>query len=357
MKPSRKFWGRLCIGLVVTGLLMWIALRQPIGLQDDPRLLQRESMMMGTLISLTVYLEDGMPRERGEIALTKLEQFLHQFDQQWSAWGEGELGQLNRALATGQATAIPGAMKPLFAQAVHAAASSNGRFDVRVGELVRLWGFDDEAHYRKQPPSPEDIERLRKALDAAAPLGAERYAAHDIQLDFGAIAKGHAADLAIAQLKRAGLNNAIVNLGGNLRVSGQHGDRTWSIGIQHPRPDQHMRILASLKTHGDEAVITSGDYERYTEFAGQRYHHILDPKTGSPARGLQSVTVIHPQGAWADAASTALFVAGPQHWRETAARMGITQALVVDAQGGVTVTQALAPRLEFSAGIQPVVLP
>lgn len=351
-----KILPRLLTSALLIVLLLWIALRDPQH-TEDARLLQRESLMMGTLVSLSVYLDENQSRAQAEAALTNVEHQLQQFDQQWSAWGDGELGQVNRRLIAGESATIPVSLKPLFAEAARANLVSEGRFDVRVGALVKLWGFDDAAHYRQQPPPAADIERLRAALAAAAPLSADNDSARNIELDFGAIAKGYAADLAIAQLKQAGFANAIVNLGGNLRVSGQRGDRAWSIGIRHPRPNEHARILASLRTHGDEAVITSGDYERYFEFEGHRYHHILDPKTGAPAQGLQSVTVVTAEGAWADAASTALFVAGPEHWRETATRMGITQVLVVDAQGGVTVTQALAPRLQFSEGIRPKVVP
>ena len=340
--PLRKFLPRLLISGVLIGLL-WIALRQPDDSAKDPQLLQRESLMMGTLVSITVFLDDHTSREKAETVVSTLEQLLRQFDQRWSAWGNGDLGEINRQLIQHHPAKIPPALEPLFAQAQRANALSEGRFDVRVGALVKLWGFDDTSHYLTQPPSQQEIEKILTSKT--------------LQYDFGAIAKGYAADLAIALLKKEGLSNAIVNLGGNLRVSGHHGERDWNIGIRHPRPDLGVRILASLKTHGDEAVMTSGDYERYFEYQGRRYHHILDPKTGEPAPGLQSVTVVYPEGAWADAASTALFVAGPQHWHDVAARMGITQAMVVDAQGQVTVTRALASRLQFAEGIQPVVVP
>lgn len=353
----RKPLPRLLVSALLIGLLLWVALRHPGESPNDPQLLQRESLMMGTLVSITVFLDGQTPRAKAEAVVTGLEQLLRQFERRWSAWGDGELGQINRTLATGKPASIPNPLKFLFAEAARASLLSEGRFDVRVGALVRLWGFDDASHYLQKPPPPAAIAQLRKAVANAKTLNADRYQANGIQLDFGAIAKGYAADLAMALLKKESLHNAIVNLGGNLRVSGRRGDRDWNIGIRHPRPDQGVRILASLKTHSDEAVLTSGDYERYFEFEGHRYHHILDPGTGEPAQGLQSVTVVCPEGAWADAASTALFVAGPQHWRDTAARMGIDQVMVVDAQGRVTVTRALAPRLQFAEGIQPVVVP
>ena len=339
----QKFLPRLLVSGVLIGLLLWVALRQPDDSAKDAQLLQHESLMMGTLVSITVFLDDHTPREKAEAVVSTLEQLLRQFDQRWSAWSDGDLGAINHELIRQHPQNIPPALQALFTQAQRANLLSVGRFDVRIGALVKLWGFDDASHYLTHPPSKLEIEKI--------------LASKTLQYDFGAIAKGYAADLANALLKKEGLVNAIVNLGGNLRVSGQRGERDWNIGIRHPRPDQGTRILASLKTHGDEAVMTSGDYERYFEYQGRRYHHILDPKTGEPAQGLQSVTVVFPEGAWADAASTALFVAGPQNWRDVAARMGISQAMVVDAQGQVTVTQALASRLQFAEGIRPVVVP
>jgi FAD:protein FMN transferase len=177
------------------------------------------------------------------------------------------------------------------------------------------------------------------------------------QWDFGGIAKGAAVEEAVQRFKAAGVSNVIVNAGGNLRTAGARGKAPWRIGIRHPRGRTPDEVLAYLLAEGDEALITSGDYERYFEHGGRRYAHILDPRTGLPASGLQSVTVAHADTAWADVASTALFVAGAEGWREAAAALGVEQALVVTAAGEIVVTRALARRLKFMRGHEPRVVP
>ncbi len=354
MKRLRK----LVVGLGLAALVIWLALRPQSGV--DQRLVEREFLAMGTILSVSLYLDEGQDRTAAEQALRDLQATLDTYAQRWSAWGNGTLGQLNQQLANGAIIDIPTDMQPLFAVAARYSALSGQRFDIRVGKLVELWGFNDETRFRSTPPEAAQIAEITRAL-AAAPLLSEtatRYGpASGIWLDLGAIAKGDATDLAIAELRQKGYPNAIVNAGGNLRAAGRRGERPWRVGVRHPRPDADNRVLSSMDIHGDEAVITSGDYERYFDFAGQRYHHLLDPHSGAPAQGLQSVTVVASNGALADAASTALFVAGPQQWRSVARDMGIAQAFVVLEDGRVQITEALTPRMRFADDVKVETLP
>ena len=113
-----------------------------------------------------------------------------------------------------------------------------------------------------------------------------------VQLDLGGYAKGYALDVAAAILQAHGVKNALVNIGGNVIALGTHGDRPWRVGIQHPRKPG---TLATLDLHDGEAIGTSGDYQRYFELDGKRYCHLIDPRTGHPAHGMQSVTVLIPR--------------------------------------------------------------
>jgi thiamine biosynthesis lipoprotein len=347
---------RVLPALVFAALLAWVALRPqtPTTTEADPRLLQRDFFAMGTLVSISAYLDAGMPRSAGETAINEIERILLDFEHRWSAWGAGELGQLNQQLARGESVVIPPALRPLFARTGELSDLSAGLFDTRVGALVKLWGFDDESHYRNTPPPAAEVAALVAKLREAPHYedGKPYGPASGVQWDFGAIAKGYAVQLALDELEKKGIANAIVNGGGNLVLRGTHGDRPWRIGIRNPRGNDPQQILASFAMDAPEglAVITSGDYERYFEYEGRRYHHILDPRTGEPAQGLQSVTVITHDGARADAASTALFVAGAEHWPETAKALGITQAIVVTSNGRVEITPALAA---LTTGAEP----
>ncbi len=354
----KMFVRRLIVGAALTAFFAWLALRPQPG--EDDRLVNREFLAMGTVVSVSLYLDPGQDRQAAETALHSLETDLRDYERRWSAWSDGPLGSLNRQLADGARIEIPADMQPLFSRAARYAQASDGRFDVRLGRLVALWGFNDETQFRSTPPAPDDIAALVTALRDAPqlPIEARQYGpATQVWLDFGAIAKGDATDLAIDTLREAGYPNAIVNAGGNLRASGQRGERAWRIGVRHPRPDAQYRLLATLDIDGDEAVITSGDYERYFDDQGQRYHHLLDPRTGLPASGLQSVTVVADNGALADAASTALFVAGAEQWREVARALDVDRVFVVDASGHAYVTAALAQRVRFTEGIQAETVP
>ena len=177
-----------------------------------------------------------------------------------------------------------------------------------LGRLKQLWNIEGE-----HPRVPNAAE-ITAAL-AGTGLGDLRLAGQVVTkddprlaVDLGGIAKGYAVDRAIAVLQAAGVRHASVNAGGDIRLLGDRGDRPWRIGIQHPRKSD--AILATLDL-ADTAVVTSGDYERFFERDGVRYHHLFDPATGQPARRCQSVTVVAPEAMLADALATAVFVLGP----------------------------------------------
>lgn len=351
------FLRRVLVGLFLIVLFTWLALRHP----DDPNAtdssaglkIERQTLALGTLISITVWDAEPQRRQAANAAIDHAETFLEDEQARWSVDGDGALGRANQALASGQAVTWPEALRPLIDLSARLDAQSGHRFDPRVGELIRVWGFDDEEHFRASPPDAADINAAVNALRHAPALtAADVYGpAPGTRLDFGAIAKGWIVDQVSHQLTRDGFPNHLINAGGNVRTSGKPGARQWNIGIRHPRPEAGHRMLASLRSAGDESVITSGDYERYFEYQGKRYHHILDPETGQPARGLESVTVVAHDGAVADAASTAIFVAGAQ-WRSVAAQLGLDQVMVVTDQGEVLATPALASRLRPGDGVR-----
>ena len=169
-----------------------------------------------------------------------------------------------------------------------------------------------------------------------------------VQLDLGGYAKGYALDRAAALLKQQGIKNALINIGGNVLALGQHGSRPWRVGIQHPRKPGP---LATLELRDGEAIGTSGDYQRYFEFSGKRYCHLIDPRSGYPAPGVQAVTILtHGEhaGLLSDGASKPLFISGTQGWRAAAQQMQLSEAMLIDADGIVHLTAALQLRLEFT---------
>jgi thiamine biosynthesis lipoprotein len=195
----------------------------------------------------------------------------------------------------------------LFRAAQRVYRDSDGYFDISVGPLSELWGFSTKAY---RLPSPEEVQKML-ALVGLGKVKAEKSGLSlfpGMKLDWGAIAKGRGVDLAAKALQEMGIGRGFVNCGGDLYCWGASPENTlWKIGIKHPRRQGFLGVISV----SDIGAATSGDYQRYFESGGVRYHHIFNPKTGYPAQGKQSVTVVGPETVYCDALSTALF-ASPQ---------------------------------------------
>lgn len=205
--------------------------------------------------------------------------------------------------------------------AIHYAEVSGGAFDVTVGPLVRAWGI----HGGAVPGTPPDEAALRDALarvgirHVSLSNGWARLDQAGSSIDLGGIAKGYGADLCYERLCSMGLTAFLVDLGGNMRCAGQpRPGEPWRIGVRNPFDRE--RLIGALALTNSQAVATSGNYERFVEIQGERYGHIVDPRTGLPVKGMAAVTVVSPSAVEADALSTSLFVLGPEGSR--AARAG-----------------------------------
>ncbi len=318
---------------------------------SQPSLHRAQLLSLGTLVDVSLW--GASPRQITE-AERIIQEELDRIHTTLHAWQPGPLMEVNRRLAEGSWFHCPPEILPLIEQGKRLYRSSGGLFNPAMGRLVGLWGFHSDDLPGGPPPSADEIDRFLANLPGmeAIEIKGEQIRGTNpaLQLDFGAFAKGYAVDRIIERLRSIGIRNAIVNAGGDLRAIGRHGERAWRIGIRQPRGEG---VLASLELGEDESVFTSGDYERFYIYQGKRYHHILDPRTGAPARGASSVTVVHREAAEADAAATALFVAGPQGWQDVARRMGIEQVMLVDDKGNVWMTPAMAARIRFETAQKP----
>ncbi len=299
----------------------------------------------GTLIEVTVL---GVKPQLAAQAESAMEKDFATMHHTWHAWEESPLTRVNRLLPTGTPFAAPPSVLPLIERGTRLAEASGHLFNPAIGKLIALWGFQGQHSDSHPPPDPAAIQALVKANPRMTDLTLDGIMLSSrnpaVQLDFGAFGKGYGIDLAIQHLREMGIRNAIVNAGGDLRAIGSRDGMPWRIAIRRPSGNG---VFAILKVEGDESVFTSGDYERNFIYAGKRYHHIIDPRTGYPAEGTHSVTVVHSDATTADAAATALFVAGPDHWHEVAQRMGVRYVLLIDSAGTLHMNPAMANRIEL----------
>jgi thiamine biosynthesis lipoprotein len=306
-----------------------------------------QMLVFGTLVQITTYTDTQAQAEK---AIHAVETRFQQFHHEWHAWEKGGIvSKMNQAIQQQQPIQVADSVKSFILKSQQLAKQSDYLFDPGIGALIALWGFHSE-HWQGPPPSGEQISHWLKSRPSIADLYFKNNLLYsrnaDVSLDFGGNAKGLALDIAIDELRSAGIENAVVNIGGDMRVIGHKNRRdAWAIGIQDPTDPQ--RALAEVDLSGDLSIVTSGTYQRYFEWQGHRFSHILNPNSGYPASGLVSVTVIHADATTADAAATALLIAGPQHWRETAEKMGIHEVLVIDENGQIQQTKAMEKRTKL----------
>jgi thiamine biosynthesis lipoprotein len=324
------------------GLLLFILLA---GCNQKPFELHHTILEFDTLIDVTLYDVD---EQLANQAFTDLDQQFAHYQESWTPYEPSDLTRINQAIAAGETVSVAPSVLPLITLSIPLAEQTGNLYNPAIGKLIKLWQFHRHDEPGIQPPDAEKIAALVAADPKLADLDLQGSELHcdnpQVELNFGAFAKGYAVDMATHYLRDLGIKNAIFAVGGDVKALGRHGDRAWRVGIRHPRQDT---ILASLDLQGEEGISTSGDYERYFFYEGKRYHHILDPRTGYPAQGTQAVTVVHHDSGVADVAATALFVAGPQHWFQLAKRLKLKLVLFIDENGQVQVTPELMKRLDF----------
>jgi len=302
-------------------------------------------LAFGTLVDLTIV---GATQQQAQAATKAVEEDFLRMHKAWHAWNPGPLGQTNEQLAVGRQFPAPPMILPLVEVGQSLSARSRHLFNPAVGHLIDAWGFHNDDPEGHRPPPEALIQELVRNNPRMSDIRVEginlQSSNPSVKLDFGAFGKGYGIDLAVTHLKELGIENAILNAGGDLRAFGSRNGIPWNIAIR--RPDG-AGVIATIKVSGDESVFTSGDYERFFSWNGKRYHHIIDPRTGYPAEGTRSVTVIHPDSTTADAAATALFIAGPDMWHEIARDMGIEFVMLIDSKGIIHMTPEMQERLEL----------
>ena len=242
---------------------------------------------------------------------------------------------------------LSGNAAELMEQALELCRRTGGALDISVYPIVQAWGFTTGSY---QVPDEETIQSLLPLVDYTqiqydAATGVVTLP-EGMEIDLGSVAKGYAGQLAAQMLREHGVQSALLNLGGNVQTVGTKPDGSpWQIGIKDPQGEDAMMVLSVE----DQAVVTSGGYERYFEQDGQTYWHIMDPSTGHPAdSGLISVTIVGDEGVVCDGLSTALFVMGLEKAADLWAQSGDFEAVFVTASGEVYITEGLRDRFALT---------
>ena len=305
-----------------------------------------EGKVFGTRVEVSVY---GESPERaamlGERVLKEFDRLHHKFH----AWQPSALTALNDSIARGETYQGDAEMVDMLKAASMLAERSDNLFNPAIGRLIRLWGFQS-SDITPQGPSEAEIRRWVDAKPRMSDLHFDgtRISSTNkaVMLDLGGYAKGYALDRAAQILRAEGVKAALINVGGNMLAIGQPGARPWKVGIQDPRGEG---AVATLELHDNEAIGTSGDYQRYFMKDGKRRAHIIDPRTGETTDTVASVTIIvsggSDVGTRSDGHSKPLFVGGPAQWRAMAERLGLKEVMVIDTQGKVEMTEAMRARL------------
>lgn len=319
--------------IVFIGLTVWRLYFAP----TPPRIVMVQGEVMGTTYTVKVVAQTREEQsEQSEAALAQtVKQALDAVDQSMSTYKpDSELSRFNEGPAD-QDVDISPAVAEVLTVAFDVHDRSGGAFDVTVGPLVERWGFGAKGELTKVP-SQADIDALRarlghEHLDFDVPASTLRKDAKDLRVDLSAIAKGYGVDQAAAALHEAGWDDFLVEVGGEVRVSGKtEAGRSWRLAVE--KPSTAERTIFEVIELQDQAMATSGDYRNFTVVDGTRYSHTIDPTTGRPVtHNLASVSVLADTCAEADALATALNVLGPQRGLELAEREGLPALFLIGA--------------------------
>jgi thiamine biosynthesis lipoprotein len=310
-------------------------------------LVTRSGLAMGSSLELTAWTADA-PSADAAFAAVFAE--FDRLDRMMSVWKpDSEIVRLNAA-AGDHAVPVSPELIEVLERARTISEWTGGKFDVTFAALSDLWKFDQDQD--NTIPDPLEVKR-RLALIDYRNLIVDEHARtafltrKGMRAHLGGIGKGYAVERSVSIVRARGLRDFMIQAGGDLYVGGQHGDRPWRLGVKDPR-GQGDASFGTVEL-SDATFSTSGDYERFFMKDGRRYHHIIDPTTGEPARGCRSVTIVAPSATIADGLSTGVFLLGPVEGMALIERLPDVEGVIVSAANQVLVSSGLRKRFNLIA--------
>ena len=318
-----------------------------------------EVKVLGTFGQISIV---GMSPEEAKAAALIVEKDLQVLDYiGYTFEAEGELHQLNEAIAQGRSMTVSDGLLELIMDARKLSSASGGRFNPAAGELTAFWEFHCDKDECSASPYPDEVQRLvneevakiisRNPLMTDLIINGNKVSSRNrvVKLEFGDMIRGLALDKGIEHLERLGVSNAMIDIGGSVRTMGTRGDHDWWIGI----PDASgQHLIASIENIDDQSVVTVRAFDRSFGKTDLVYRHVVDPRTGMPAKDVQSVTVMHDNAMIANAAAVTILIAGIKDWKLIADKMDVHKILLITTDGTIYTSAAMEHIIHWKQGVE-----
>jgi thiamine biosynthesis lipoprotein len=330
---------RVCV--IVSLLIVAACAREPV---TPAHAVEREHLTMGSLLKVSAWTTDDAG------TLETFEHLFREFDRldaMLTTWkNDSDVSRINAAAGT-EPVKVSRETIDVLTIAHEISAETGGKFDITFGALTDIWKFDHD-----QDNTVPD----RAAIEARLPLidyeevvtdrsaGTAFIRKPGMRIHLGGIGKGYAVDRGVAMMKERGLRDFSIQFGGDLYVAGSNGGKPWKLGIADPRGEHDAFAMVEMS---DGTFSTSGDYERTFLKDGVRYHHILDPDRGEPARGCRSVTLVTNRAVIADALAKGVFILGPADGMALIEKLPDVEGVIVGADNRVLVSSGLKGRVQL----------
>ena len=300
-------------------------------------LVEHHLLEFGTIIEITMITGD---LEQAELLLEEIENRLAIYRDQWHAWEESDLTRFNAALSKHGRAPVPGSLQQLLRLSREYYDASFGLFNPALGKLVAAHGFHDG---KVDTDAITAIKRDIPTMHDLSIVGQLASTDHvQLQIDLGGIAKGYAIDLISKYLDANGIENYIVNAGGDLQTAGNRFGQPWRIGIQNPFAPG---AVASIELDGKFSLFSSGNYRRQYLRGDKLVHHIIDPRSGDPSTEHSAVTILSNDPVRADVAATAMMIDGIRRHRELSKSLQVYDYLIISESREIILSQSFAKKL------------
>lgn len=326
-------FNKIRLGLFIIPVLILLIL----SCAKEPPIFKKSKFLMDTVVTITAVGTKDEVEKVIDATFSEIERL----ENLMSGFKEGsDVDRINKSAGIGPVKVDRDVIN-VIAKAKEISEITGGAFDITIGPLSKLWGFGVKKEYI---PQEDDIKKLLPLIDYRQISVDESKSEvflnkNGMMIDLGGIAKGYAADRGVEILKNMGIKAGIVAVSGDIRTFGKRPDgKAWHIGIKHPRESEKVLTAIDLE---DSSISTSGDYERFFIKDRRRYNHILNPKSGYPATGCQSVTIISKEGILVDALATGVFVLGTEKGMEFIESNKSIEGIIVDSKGEVKVSSGL----------------